>query len=245
MIHRLFIALLLTVLPAPALAAGVVLPIDGYYQRQGVNGFNTHVTSEFIAAHRDGWPTDTGFKNDFTGYHAAVDIEYTGTDEAGQNVPIRAVADGTVIYKQSVTGYGGLIIIRHIEPESVTTLYGHLRLSDSPVSVGQNVTAGQVIGYLGSPFSAETSGARKHLHFGIHKGSALDINGYEQSPTATSSNWYDPNAWLAANGQPPTTASPTLAPSPASSPAPIGTEHRGFWGTIGHFFSSVWDKITP
>ena len=243
---RVFLSVLVVGLAAStALAASLSYPIQEYYDRQTVNDFGTHVTAEFHAAHRDGWPTNTGFKNDFTGYHAGTDIDFTEPAAVGATIPVKAVAPGEVIYKQSVTGYGGLIVIRHTEPESVTTLYGHVRLSDSPVQVGQAVAAGQFLGNLGAPFSAETSGARKHLHFAVHKGSALDINGYAQSPEALQASWHDPDAWLTAHGLVRPTASPSLVPisEPSATPTPA-PEQRGFWGSIGHFFDTLWDKLT-
>lgn len=185
---------------AAPVARNVAVPIDGFFDRQTLNRFGTQVTEEFRAAHRDLFPAATSEYPKFYGYHAAADAEYSAPSEASTQAPVRAIAPGTVVYKDSVTGYGGLIIVRHETPERITSLYGHVRLSDSPVNVGDQVTTGQVIAYLGAPFSAETSGERKHLHFGIHKGSETDLQGYEPNESALNAGWYDPNAWLREQG---------------------------------------------
>ncbi len=186
--------------PTPTPVTGVALPIDGFFARQKLIGFGTDVTERFRADHRDLLPAATAQYPKFYGYHAAVDVEYSSPADANKPVPVRAVADGTVVYKGSVAGYGGLMIIRHERPESVTSLYGHVRLSDAPVKVGDAVTAGQTIAYLGQGFSADTSGERKHLHFGIHKGPSIDLQGYEQSMATLNTGWYDPDSWLHAHG---------------------------------------------
>jgi murein DD-endopeptidase MepM/ murein hydrolase activator NlpD len=141
---------------------------------------------------------------------SAVDIEYTGPAEQSLDIPVRSVADGEVIFAGEISGCGGQIVIRHSDPESVTSQYCHVRLNGA-VKTGTNVTAGQVIAYLGAAFSAETSGARKHLHFGIHKGPALTNAGYEQTPAAQ----------------------PT--PPPAEPP------HRGWLSRVWHFLTGWLD----
>ena len=75
--------------------------------------------------------------------------------------------------------------------QAVAVVYGHLRLSSITAPVGQDLAAGEQIGVLGTGYSTETDGERKHLHLGIHKGTALNSSGY----VATSqqlSGWIDP-----------------------------------------------------
>jgi len=77
--------------------------------------------------------------------------------------PIRAAADGEVIIAKSGGwngGYGSYIEIQH--PNGTQTLYAHL--SKVSVSVGDNVTQGQVIGKLGD--TGDSTGP--HVHFEIH-----------------------------------------------------------------------------
>jgi hypothetical protein len=60
-------------------------------------------------------------------------------------------------------------------------LYGHLSLAKSLAVINQTYDGGDNIAVLGQGFSAETDGERKHLHLGIHKGSAIDYRGYVSS----------------------------------------------------------------
>lgn len=208
----------LILVPSVVQATVVVLPIDGYYQRQTLKQFGTFVDQAFLDRHPNEF-RNNGFPK-FTGYHAAVDVDYPGVDEQSTEVPVKAVAGGEVIYKGTVVGYGGVIVIRHTDPESVTTLYGHVRVADAPVQVGDQVTAGQTIAYLGAPYSDQTGGERKHLHFGIHQGTALGLEGHEQSTQALNANWYNPNDWLARHV--PQSDPGLAAASPAPSPEPSG-----------------------
>lgn len=223
---------------ASAQSAAVVLPIDGYYDRQGVKSFGTYVDQAFLSSHPNEF-RNNGYPK-FTGFHAAADIDYTADAEANVDTSVRAMAAGTVIYKATVTGYGGVIVIRHQQPEAVTSLYGHVRISDAPVGVGDTVAAGQPIAVLGAPFSAETGGERKHLHFGIHRGAALSLNGHEPSQATLDAQWYNPNDWLRQHGAVAESAlpSPVVTSSPSDSPQPEPSAEpepqRGFFGKIWH-----------
>jgi murein DD-endopeptidase MepM/ murein hydrolase activator NlpD len=86
-------------------------------------------------------------------FHAGVDISSTfGT-------PVRATADGTVEMASRATGYGREVIIDH--GYGVKTCYGHL--SGFAVTEGQEVTRGQIIGYVGT--SGRSTGP--HLHYEV------------------------------------------------------------------------------
>lgn len=206
--------------PSPAWGAAVALPIDGYWERQTVKGFGTNVTAEFHAQRRALFPNN-GLPNQFTGIHAGVDIEYNQPSDVGIPIPIRAAADGEVVTVTMAAGYGGVIVVRHQAPESVTTLYGHLRLADRRVNPGDRVAAGQTLAFLGESFTVDTSGARKHLHFSVHKGPAAELAGHVSSAAALEAGWYNPNDWLARydtrlTPSPPPTVVPTPLPSPAA-----------------------------
>lgn len=68
-------------------------------------------------------------------------------------------------------GYGNYVVIAH--DGTYSTLYGHL--ASACVSVGQSVSQGQVIGYIGS--TGWSTGA--HLHFEVRvNGVAQDPSGY-------------------------------------------------------------------
>lgn len=209
------IGVLLLPLPATAVAT-VTPPIDGYFERQGIKGFGTLADAAFHEQHRALFPNN-GFANQFTGYHAGVDVEYTAPDDLNRDVPVRAITDGEVIYAGDVIGYGGVIVIRHQTPEAVTSLYGHIRLRDRQVNVGDRVTAGQTLAMLGAQFTAETSGARKHLHFAIHRGPNLSLAGHEQTVERLQAEWYNPNDWLA-RYLPTPQPSPTVQAQPPASP---------------------------
>jgi uncharacterized protein YraI len=104
--------------------------------------------------------------------HFGVDfMSYTGT-------PIRAASAGQVIEvvcniqiggtcdspgSPASTGCGWYVKIAHAA--GITTLYCHM-VSRPPVAPGQQVSAGQVIGYIGS--SGRSSWP--HLHFEVHVG---------------------------------------------------------------------------
>jgi murein DD-endopeptidase MepM/ murein hydrolase activator NlpD len=77
--------------------------------------------------------------------------------------PVKAAADGTVLFARygNNGGYGNLIIIKH--PNGTTTFYAHLRAEGILVSQGQSVPQGQVIGYVGS--TGRSTGP--HLHFEV------------------------------------------------------------------------------
>ena len=75
------------------------------------------------------------------------------------NRPIFAAADGKVIHAKWTGSYGNVVYIEHQGLPVRYTRYAHL--SKINVSVGQTVTAGQVIGIAGST----GMGTGVHLHF--------------------------------------------------------------------------------
>lgn len=83
--------------------------------------------------------------------HAGIDIA------APNGTPIRAAKGGTVILAGSYGGYGLAVIIDH--GGGLTTLYAHQSRLGS--SSGQDVGAGEVIGYVGS--TGNSTG--NHVHF--------------------------------------------------------------------------------
>jgi len=96
-----------------------------------------------------------------TKYHAGVDIA------AGAGATISAAAAGTVTIAEYSSSYGNYVVIYH--PNGSTTLYAHM--SQMAVSVGQSVSKGQTIGYVGS--TGWSTGP--HLHFEIRvNGSCVD-----------------------------------------------------------------------
>jgi murein DD-endopeptidase MepM/ murein hydrolase activator NlpD len=105
-----------------------------------------------------GWLTGTfgGRPDPFTGepdFHLGIDI---ATDKGN---PVYATADGAVETAGPTGQYGNLIVLKH--DFGLATRYGHL--SRFNVQVGQHVTRGQVIGFVGS--TGRSTGA--HLHYEI------------------------------------------------------------------------------
>ena len=95
----------------------------------------------------------------FTGapdFHAALDI----SADSGQ--PISATAAGTIDHAGPSGPYGKLVIINH--GYNITTRYGHL--SKIAVHVGQKVSRGDTIGYVGS--TGRSTGP--HLHYEVWNG---------------------------------------------------------------------------
>jgi len=88
---------------------------------------------------------------------------YNGVDIASSlNTPIMAAANGQVIVSKSGGwngGYGNYVVIQH--SNGTQTLYAHL--NSQTVNMGQRVTQGQTIGYMGT--TGKSTGV--HLHFEI------------------------------------------------------------------------------
>lgn len=96
------------------------------------------------------------------------------------------------VQPEKFTGYGGVMVIEHqIEGKTYSAIYGHLRLSSIEKNVGEEVKLGKQIAVLGTAYSKETDGERKHLHFGLIEGSSTSILGYVQTKSALL-GWIDP-----------------------------------------------------
>ncbi|MBU1166933.1 M23 family metallopeptidase [Patescibacteria group bacterium] len=124
----------------------------------------------------------------FSGYHTGVDVEYADTNE---EVPVMAITDGEVFYSDWVSGYGGVMVIRHdINNQDYLVLYGHLD-PGSLLGVNTQVLAGEHVAILGEGESRETDGERKHLHLAIYNDSDLNLKGYVRNETDLRA-WTDP-----------------------------------------------------
>jgi murein DD-endopeptidase MepM/ murein hydrolase activator NlpD len=100
---------------------------------------------------------------------------------APAGTPIFAAASGVVrISQESYAGYGVAVTIDSVVGgQQVSTLYGHMTYGSRQVSSGQTVSAGQLIGAVGSTGSSTAN----HLHFEVR------ING----------GLVDPLSWLQSN----------------------------------------------
>ena len=122
------------------------------------------------------WPTKTpyvittNYEYRWGSFHNAIDISGTGFGS-----PIYAARDGKVVEIVSTCAnygslgntcggsYGNYVAIEH--ENNYYTFYSHVT-QNIPVSVGQTVSKGQVIAYMGS--SGSSTGT--HLHFGFAVG---------------------------------------------------------------------------
>jgi len=126
----------------------------------------------------------------FTGYHTGVDFEILSVEQ-NNDVIIYAVCAGPLILKKYAAGYGGVAVQQcDLSIGKVSIIYGHLRLSSINAIINDQFKAGEQIGVLGTGYSTETDGERKHLHLSIHKGASINLLGYVQKPEELS-QWLD------------------------------------------------------
>jgi murein DD-endopeptidase MepM/ murein hydrolase activator NlpD len=163
-------------------------PIENYREQLTEKKFGQNIDANFYRGRENLFPTK------FLGLHAGDDLEIFPGEE-NKNVPVYATTTGTVSFSGNVSGHGGVILI-DITGENLTALYGHLELRSALVKVGDRVSPGQLIAYLGRGFSSETSGERKHLHFAFHKGKNQYFRGHEPDQIALQQNWTDPQEAL-------------------------------------------------
>jgi murein DD-endopeptidase MepM/ murein hydrolase activator NlpD len=89
-------------------------------------------------------------------FHTGVDID------APRGTPVRAAADGVVVYADMMSGYGRVVVIDH--GNGLESYYAHL--SRFGVIPGQEIRQGEVLGAVGS--SGRTTGS--HLHYEVRRG---------------------------------------------------------------------------
>lgn len=101
----------------------------------------------------------SGFGMRWGKMHYGIDIAKSGT------VEVKASYGGTVTSSYYSDSYGNVVFVRHnINGQTFETVYAHLR--NRAVSVGDKVSRGQFLGYMGN--TGNSSG--QHLHFEVHKG---------------------------------------------------------------------------
>jgi murein DD-endopeptidase MepM/ murein hydrolase activator NlpD len=159
-------------------------------RNQGKSGGITPSGGKFI------WPvpghtritSGYGWRTDPRQFHYGLDIADGGIYGAA----IVAAADGVVVvsddeeYSGAFGGYGEVVVIAH--GDGLISVYGHM--SRCAIGRGEQVSAGQVIGYAGS--SGWSTGA--HLHFEVRVGYPnvfINQNGTHQNGKAV-----DPRPYL-------------------------------------------------
>lgn len=117
----------------------LVLPVDG-------------VTADELRDHFDD-PRGRGRR------HHAIDIL------APRNTPVLAVEDGTLARLYLANGGGGIAIYQFDPTETYGYYYAHLERWADGLSEGDQVTRGQILGYVGTTGNAPPN--TPHLHFAI------------------------------------------------------------------------------
>jgi murein DD-endopeptidase MepM/ murein hydrolase activator NlpD len=154
--------------PAPVAAASPEPSSSGSSSGGGASGSG----SSGSAAARTGptssaglmWPVSGPISSYFGGAHPlGIDIDLF----SNPNAPIGAAAAGTVTFAggNACCSYGLYVIVDH--GNGLQTLYAHF--SQINVSVGQRVSAGQILG-LGGRTGYATG---NHLHFEVHVNGAI------------------------------------------------------------------------
>jgi len=134
-----------------------------------IRAAQAHSTVQHVSGAGLIWPVNAPITSPF-GWrwgrmHEGIDLG------AAYGSPIAAAAAGVVIYAGWEGGYGNLVVIDH--GGGLATAYGHQ--SRIAVSVGQSVSQGETIGYVGS--TGHSTGP--HLHFEVRvNGQAVDPLGY-------------------------------------------------------------------
>lgn len=131
------------------------------------------------------------FPERFSGYHTGIDLEIFPGEE-DDDVEVKALCSGEIFDLKTVSGYGGVVLQSCLyEEQPITVLYGHIDGKRTRFSVGDQMKAGAVLGFLGKGYSEETDGERKHLHLGIIKGNKENFLGYVVSKDLLD-QWIDP-----------------------------------------------------
>lgn len=95
---------------------------------------------------------------------------HKGVDYAAPTgTPIHAAGDGVIKYRGWENGYGNFVVIQH--SGSISTAYGHMSRYGTE-KLGQHVTQGQIIGYVGMTGLA----TGPHLHYEFR------VNGVQRNP---------------------------------------------------------------
>lgn len=124
------------------------------------------------------WPVGSGATvSSFFGYRSCAGCSsfHSGIDfTPGAGVPVEAVADGVVVGSTVADGSWGVhVTIEHVVDGVIfRSSYAHLQSGSMPLSLGDTVQRGQVIGRVGN--TGQSFGA--HLHFTIQDASGTFLN---------------------------------------------------------------------
>lgn len=99
-----------------------------------------------------------------TSFHYGIDLDKYDSDLVNGTTNIIASGSGEVTRANWSSSFGYVVYIYHSNM-NLTTVYAHMR-ENLQVSVGQQVSQGQTIGYMGN--TGNSFG--QHLHFEVHDG---------------------------------------------------------------------------
>ncbi|MSR22755.1 MAG: M23 family metallopeptidase [Gemmatimonadetes bacterium] len=160
--------------------------IGGYYDLQGES-----LKRAFLLAPLDFRRVSSRFS--LGRLHPILNVirAHVGVDYAAAiGTPVMATGDGMVTQRGVGSGYGNLIEIRHGSGEFVTR-YGHLSRFASGLRVGDWVSQGQTIGYVGMTGLA----TGPHLHYEMRRNGAptdplsLDMPEGDPIPPSARDRW--------------------------------------------------------
>ena len=174
---------------------------------------------------------------------------HIGEDSAhGHFTPVYAIANGVVkqVRRGNSQGYGSVVVIEHVLPsqELVQSIYGHLcnhTTTQITVNIGQLVTKGDLIGYIGD--DAENGDGAEHLHLGIKLG-AYDAYycGYT-SYNCPSSDFVDPTNFIQQRAGSLELTQSSISPLPLSSGSrgvlSVTVNNQFFYGGMFEFRARV------
>ncbi|WP_434777432.1 peptidoglycan DD-metalloendopeptidase family protein [Neisseria sp. Ec49-e6-T10] len=90
---------------------------------------------------------------------------HSGIDYAAPSgTPVLAPSDGVIVGRETQNGYGNVVTLEH--RNGMRTLYAHLSRFQTGMNIGDKVSAGKIIGYVGS--TGRSTGP--HLHYEVRVG---------------------------------------------------------------------------
>ena len=166
--------------------------------------------------YEDSWQAPRG--TDASGkalYHEGVDII------AKSGTPIYAAADGTISRMSTSTRGGTQLYLKR--SDGTYFFHAHLSAYAAGLKVGDAVTAGQVIAYVGQTGDAVYS--VPHLHFEVHPGGGAPVNPFPIVREVDT---------CYGRTKPPTTTAPkTTTPTPTTPKTTTATTVKGTSGSTG------------
>lgn len=139
------------------------------------------------------WPLDPSTKiSSYFGYRSCAGCtrDHHGVDyNPGAGTPIEVISDGVVVEVGNPSGALGVYaVVEHvIDGRTVRSVYAHMTSGSLRVSVGDEVTRGQVVGTVGD--TGLSTGP--HLHFGILLGDDTPIEPLAWMRAHVNAAWTD------------------------------------------------------